>query len=73
MVICEGCALRYCCRYHFSAVDNMGAWWAEGIYGSKHLCAYCAKRWREGWNLPIIQADVRQIILQSLDQQQQQQ
>ena len=30
MVICEGCALRYCCRYHVSAVDNP---WGEGIYG----------------------------------------
>ena len=30
MVICEGCALRYCCRCHLSAVDNP---WGEGIYG----------------------------------------
>ena len=30
MVICEGCALRYCCRSHLSAVDNP---WGEGIYG----------------------------------------
>ena len=73
MVICEGCALRYCCRCHLSAVDNLSVWWGEGIYGLKHLCAYCALRWREGWTLPIIQAHVRDAILQSLDQQQQQQ
>ena len=30
MVICEGCALRYCCRCHLSAVDNP---WGEGLYG----------------------------------------
>ena len=30
MVICEACALRYCCRCHLSAVDNP---WGEGIYG----------------------------------------
>ena len=70
MVICEGCALRYCCRCHLSAVAIS---WSEGIYGLKHLCAYCALRWREGWTLPIIQAHVRDAILQSLDQQQQQQ
>lgn len=62
MVICEGCALRYCCRCHLSAVDNLSVWWGEGIYGLKHLCAYCALRWREGWTLPIIQAHVRDVI-----------
>ena len=29
-MICECCALRYCCRCHLSAVDNP---WGEGIYG----------------------------------------